>query len=76
MLMYGDDHGNINIICFTKPLVQMFATPFKKEQGVQRIYYQDLVPHHERYVRLTKLDDVHPEVYNRDSVLGEGCTYM
>ena len=62
MLMYGDDHGSINIIYFIRPLVQMFATPFKKEQGAQRIYYQDLIPQHEKFVRLARLEDVHPEV--------------
>ena len=39
MLIFGDESGNINLLYFTKPMQQLFETPFKKDDGMQKIYY-------------------------------------
>lgn len=39
LLIFGDDHGATYILQFWKPRVQLFAAPFNKDEGTQKIYF-------------------------------------
>jgi WD40 repeat protein len=60
LLIYGDDHGAIHILQFLKPNVQLFAIPFNKDEGVQRVYFPELSLH-DQYVVHTQLEYSHSE---------------
>lgn len=70
LLLYGDDHGAIHILYFSKPLRQMFAVPFKKEQGVERVYFPDLSMHSE-WVTHVRLESSYNEPIRRIMYLAE-----
>ncbi|KAI0223371.1 WD repeat-containing protein 49 [Lamellibrachia satsuma] len=61
ILLFGDDHGAINLLYFREPLSQLFNAPFNKRQqgSSQRIYSQEL-PAHGRWMRHVRVEDVHP----------------
>ena len=39
LLLFGDDHGVIHLLYFSKPLTQLFDIPFNKEEGTTKIYF-------------------------------------
>ncbi|XP_064614731.1 WD repeat-containing protein on Y chromosome-like [Liolophura sinensis] len=61
LLVFGTDTGDIHILYFTKPMSQLFDSPFKRDGGTRKIFYQDL-PHHSQWVRQVVCEKVHPEV--------------
>ncbi|KAK3091715.1 hypothetical protein FSP39_022107 [Pinctada imbricata] len=55
-LFFGVDTGYIHTLHFKKPVSQLFETPFKNEEGVQKIFWTDIEKgNHESYVTHEKI---------------------
>ncbi|XP_044194675.1 WD repeat-containing protein on Y chromosome isoform X2 [Thunnus albacares] len=64
LLLLGDDKGGIHLMWFLKPSKGLFKNPTKKENGPQRIFFQDL-GEHSNMVSFHYIPNIHQEPVNR-----------
>ncbi|KAL5017844.1 hypothetical protein ScPMuIL_003566 [Solemya velum] len=61
ILLFGVDSGAVHLLCFQKPVTQLFEMEFKSDGGVQKIYMQDLIQHR-KWVHHSVIDEVHSDL--------------
>ncbi|XP_078735185.1 cilia- and flagella-associated protein 337-like [Lampetra fluviatilis] len=58
VLLWGDDSGAVNLLTILQPHAGLFEKPFSREEGVRRIFMQDLGDH-ARLLKLRVIPGVH-----------------
>ncbi|XP_020912310.1 WD repeat-containing protein on Y chromosome isoform X2 [Exaiptasia diaphana] len=64
MLFFGTDNGSVHVLIFSTPVKGLFETPFKKNSGSHKIFFQDISVHW-RFVSHLPLGAIHSDWVRR-----------
>ncbi|XP_038613075.1 WD repeat-containing protein on Y chromosome-like [Tachyglossus aculeatus] len=70
LLLWGDDHGGVNVLWFLRPLSGLIDKSLLERSGLSGIFMQD-ISEHGRFLRYYYLSGVHPEAISQIQHLPE-----